>query len=60
MNEYWREQKDEVFEALDLIEDVLDDYDENVGLAFEDDINENFEKIQLFFRKIYKDKESEK
>lgn len=54
MSEYWREQKDKVFEALDLIEDVLDDYDEDVGLAFEDDINENFEKIQLFFRKIYK------
>lgn len=55
MSEYWKEQKDKVFEALDLIEDVLDDYDEDVGLAFEDDISENFEKIQLLFRKIYKE-----
>lgn len=55
MSEYWKEQEDKVFEALDLIEDILDDYDEDVGLAFEDDISENFGKIQLLFRKIYKE-----
>ena len=42
----------EVFRALDFLDDVLDDYDEVCGLAYET-VNDDLEKIKKWFMNLY-------
>ena len=43
---------DKVFRALDFLDDVLEDYDEACGLAFET-VDDDLNKIKEWFTNLY-------
>lgn len=47
----WIRNRGKIVEAIEVLEDALEDYDEGAGLAFED-VDEKLQDIKRFFNKV--------
>ena len=47
----WIRNRRKIAEAIETLEDALEDYDEGAGLAFED-VDEKLEDVKKFFYKV--------
>ena len=55
MNEYWKAHEECIFNALDYIDDALEEYDETYGLAWPDleHLPDAFKDLKKFFVQFY-------
>lgn len=51
MEEYWIKERNNIFHALEVLDDALEEYDEICGLAFSS-IPDELDNIRKFFEKI--------
>ena len=49
---YWKKKKKDIFNALDLIDDVLEVYDEDCGFGFDNTVPVAYETLCKFFREL--------
>lgn len=49
---YWDVKKNEIFDALELFDEVLEEYDEDYGLAGYDTLLEELEDIRKFMTQL--------